>query len=116
MDQPIHVAAREGNLAEVNQLLQEDGGRLEARDTINGTPLMHAALKGRDGVVARLLALGADVGLTSDSGETAVHLACAEDHSSVLALLLNAGASFNARLSMDQPCWWWPPSTEPLPA
>ena len=57
---------------------------------------MLAAWFGRDAAVARLLALGADVGL-GDRGRSALHLACGGgDHSSVLALLLDAGASANA--------------------
>ncbi len=98
MVQPIHDAAWEGNLAEVNRLIQEGGERLEARGgTFDRTPLMYAAWEGRDAVVARLLALGADVGLTDTDGNSAAHVACVEDNPSVLTLLFDAGASLNAR-------------------
>lgn len=70
------------------------------------TPLMLAAFRGHDTVVARLLALKADVGLQSLAygGHFATHWACCGKHASALALLLDAGASFNARTD-----WSWTP-------
>jgi hypothetical protein len=88
-------------------LVEEDGSRLNAQveeetnkndEDVGGcTPLMLAAWKGHDKVVARLLALGADMGLQSEHGDLAVHLACKLDQPSTLSLLLDAGASLNAR-------------------
>ena len=107
--EPIHEAALDGDVAAIDRLVAEDGRRLNAqiqgdfawlggRRVAGCTPLMLAAWWGHDAAVARLLALGADVGLKDAKGETAAHLACiGGDYSSVLALLLDAGASFEAR-------------------
>jgi hypothetical protein len=43
---PIHEAARDGDLAEVNRLLEEDGQRLSAQTPHGTTPLMDAAGRG----------------------------------------------------------------------
>lgn len=69
--EPIHQAALDGDVSALNGLVQEDGTRLNAQvqgqACVDGwsaqgcTPLILAAYRGRDAVVARLLALGADV-------------------------------------------------------
>ena len=56
------------------------------------------AARGHEAVVARLLALVADVGKEDyGGGLTAVHKAAQYGHAGVLAKLLEAGADFNAR-------------------
>ena len=108
--EPIHRAAWDGDVATIDRLVAEDGRRLNAQieDYVNvdgrwlfvgTTALMLAALRGHDAAVARLLALGANVGLKDMGGCSAVDCACLEgDHSSVLALLLDAaGASIDTR-------------------
>ncbi len=94
----IHGAAQRGDVAELDQLLEEDGRRLNAQDDHGQTPLIHAAYEGRDAVVTRLLALGADVGLRDRYGASAAHAACRGKHASTLALLFDAGVPFNAQL------------------
>ena len=83
---PIHRAAYKGDEGEVSRLVAEDGRRLnapiQARVYKGGyslegcTPLMLAANKGHDTVVARLIKLGADVGLSDAGGRQATHRAC----------------------------------------
>lgn len=89
--------------------MQEDGRRLNAQiqgggvtvdkwyDVKGCTPLVLAAYKRHDTVVARLLALGADVGLRNALGDQAAHWACRGASARTLRLLLDAGAAFNER-------------------
>ncbi len=93
----IRRAVQHGDLAELDRLLEEDGRRLNTQTDYGETPLTCAAMHGRDAVVARLLALGADVGLRDRYGNSAAHRACYGKHWSTLTLLLDAGAPFNAR-------------------
>ena len=110
--QPVHRAAYEGDEAVV-RLVQEDAGRLNAwvSDKVESGPgdpyfygmtsLMLAAYKGHDALVARLLALGADVEFESLSEMRAVSYACMGNHASSLALLLDAGASIGQHYHMS---------------
>lgn len=93
----IREAAERGDLQELNRLLDENAERLDASDGWGMTPLMYAACEGQDAVTARLLDLGADVGLVNNYGEMAVHLACIRKEASVLALLIAAGTPLNVR-------------------
>lgn len=71
---------------------QEDGESEFCEGYYGGcSPLMLAAKRGHDAAVARLLALGADVGLRSARGSYAVHFVT---KASTLSLLLDAGSPF----------------------
>lgn len=59
-------------------------------------PIHRAAYNGNDAVVARLLALGADVTQRDAHLRTAAHWACMGNSASALTLLLDHGASLNA--------------------
>ena len=83
-------------MAAIDRLVAQDGERLNARNQVD----IHddaLAYRGQDAVVARVLALGADVGLKSDFGWLATHWACYGKQASSLALLLGAGASLDVR-------------------
>ncbi len=64
------------------------------------TPLMRAALLGRDDLVAELLALGADVQLRNMDGNNALWLACVSSQGAVVRQLADAGIFLDNRNDM----------------
>ncbi|MFH0824680.1 MAG: ankyrin repeat domain-containing protein, partial [Pseudomonadota bacterium] len=87
-----------GTVDEVAGLLQR-GADVNARVPKWGTTmLMHAAWAGRTDMAAFLLDRGAEVDVTSDSGQTAQSLACDHGRPKVLELLLKRGADPNRKV------------------
>lgn len=101
--EPIHRAAENGDVEEVERLIAEDPGRLNAQtqgpmwSAHHRTPLMLAAEGGHSAVVARLLALGADTELKDSRAWTALYDAVIFRRPAVVPLLLNAGADLTVR-------------------
>src|SRR6185437_4704076 len=58
---PIHDAARKGDMKKLNQLLQSDPQAVSAKDSNGDTPLHLAALHGELAAAQALIAAGADV-------------------------------------------------------
>ena len=58
---PIHDAARKGNLKKVKEILASDPKAVSAQDANGDTPLHQAALHGQYAVAEALIAAGADV-------------------------------------------------------
>jgi hemoglobin len=85
---PLHMAARRGNLA-VAQVLLNGGAALEARDKKGETPLRRAVNCGHPGFVSLLLAHGADVTTRDKHGRTPLQAARRPD---MVALLREHGA------------------------
>jgi hypothetical protein len=88
----IWIAARAGDLAEVERLVGQDLGQLDAKDYRGSTPLMYASREGHVGVLRWLLDEGAAVNERNDWGRTALWLASSECHPTVVRLLLEKGA------------------------
>ena len=61
------------------------------------TPLMRAALLGRDSLVEELLALGADIHLCNRDGNNALWLACVSGNGTLVQRLLDAGIDLDNR-------------------
>ena len=81
-------AVREGNVAEVAQLLDGDAKLVKERDATFGATALHwAALRGHADVVELLLARGADPGARNTAGETAREVATRAKRVDVVALL-----------------------------
>ena len=91
---PLHLAAHGGHGPAVDLLLASgaDVGAVSANDLAN-TPL-HAALAGAQdaGVVAALLAAGADPNATAGGGVRPLHLAASRGDEALAAALVAAGA------------------------
>src|SRR5204863_8343853 len=70
----LHMAARRGN-APVAEALLDCGAYIEARDSLNETPLRRAVNCGKTQVAALLLARGADANSRGSKGLTPVQAA-----------------------------------------
>lgn len=90
------LAAELGNLAELEQLLQ-DSPTIDVRDSCQWTPLMKAALNGHLQAAERLLVAGAATDLGDKGGYTALMLAASNNHLDLVRLLLDYGADTNRR-------------------
>ncbi len=85
---PLHMAARRGNIA-IAQALLNGGAALEARDKKGETPLRRAVNCGHPEFVALLLAHGADVNSRDKHGQTPLQAARRPE---LVALLREHGA------------------------
>ena len=91
---PLIVAAREGDTARMDELIQS-GADVNERGGVNDwTPLMHAVHKNQIASVRALLAARADVNLTAgaEGRDTALRLAEADGYAEITILLRNHGA------------------------
>jgi len=105
---PIHDAARNGNLAGVQAELDK-GVDVNAKDTFffmdsgdgfiipyyERTPLHEAAMEGHKEIVELLITKGADVNVKSADGTTPLHFAVR--HKGITELLIEKGADVNAK-------------------
>jgi hypothetical protein len=89
----LHVAIRENAVHAVQALLAWDKIAVEARNKVDESPLMLAALGGNLDIVNRLLARDADVNKT---GWTPLHYAATRGHLDVMRLLLDKNAYIDA--------------------
>ena len=92
----LHYAASAGDLPIMKILLDRDAV-VDARAPTNITPLMFAAREGQEGAVKLLLSWGADTGLKSDHGWTAIQFAQAADKPGVAAIITAAQQARAAR-------------------
>ena len=89
-------AARDGDLAEVERLL-EAGADVNLQGDYGGTALMAAAARGYTEMAELLISAGADVNLQSDYGWTALMVASKYGYTEIVEMLINAGADVNAQ-------------------
>jgi len=93
-------AAKQGDLEKIKSLLAQDQTLLNARDTDNSTALHCAAWKGHQGLIAFLLAAGADVQIHNSNdhwGTTPLHAASHANQAAIASMLIEAGADVNAK-------------------
>ena len=68
---PLHVAAAQGNVPQVRNLIRAGYPINEQDDQALATPLHYAAINGHGDVIRALLELGADQTIVDDEGKTA---------------------------------------------
>lgn len=90
---PMHQAARAGDLAVVEQLI-DSGANIGAKDPL-GTALHHAVAAGHTEVIELLLSRGADANAMSGTGSP-LHLAVFSDQAMIVEQLIAVGADVNA--------------------
>ena len=95
----IFNASWHGKVDVVKELIKA-GADVNARNSSQGTPLMHAAkfngaMTGRPEVIQELLKAGAEINAKNRRGETALHEAASGDIE-VFRILIDAGADVNA--------------------
>ena len=95
---PLHEAAKAGDLDSVNHFLDLDAHAVavDAKDGVGETPLHKAATGGRLSVVARLIAAGANVTVKSLYGDAPLHWAV-YGGVAIVATLIAEGADVDVR-------------------
>lgn len=99
LDKAFIKAAKNGDIATLKTLLEEDSSLLEAKDKDGSTALHCAAWKGHQAVVTFLLASGANVNAHNENdhwGTTALHAAAHANRTAIVQLLIDSGAEINA--------------------
>ena len=90
--EPLHEAAKEGDLAKVKRLITE-GSDVNVRDEIGFTPLHFAAYRGYKDVAGLLILKGANVNAADNKDTTPLHLAAVRGHKEIVELLIVKGAN-----------------------
>ncbi len=101
--QDIITAARNGDLASVKAILQEDSGQIQVTNANGSTPLIVAASVGHGQVVDYLLNKGADIQAVNKMGMSALHYAVNGEYLDVVKLLIEKGADVNVPSMMGSP-------------
>ncbi len=89
----LFLALREGSLKVARVLADWPQTRIEARNQVDESALMMAALKGHADLARRLIARGADV---NKPGWAPLHYAATGSHAALITMLLDAHAYIDA--------------------
>lgn len=96
VDPTLHIAAQDNQIEIIKRLLK-NGANPNARNELDQTPLLLAALNGHEEAAKLLLANGAEVNAQDYSGLTALHLSAQYGHVKVMDQLFDAGANVKAK-------------------
>ncbi|XP_064909401.1 ankyrin repeat domain-containing protein 29 isoform X4 [Columba livia] len=91
-------AARKGNLALLQLLLNSGRVDVDCKDSLGTTALMVASYYGHVDCVRELVLQGADINLQREDGGTALLAACQYGHAKVVETLLKHGANIHDQL------------------
>lgn|GEM_PF-279994 len=94
LDQDLIRAAKRNDPAEVRKLI-EQGGDVNAKDSIQDSAFLYAGAEGFNEVLRLTLAAGADVRSINRYGGTALIPACEHGHVDTIRILIAAGVPVN---------------------
>ena len=98
----MHRAIKEGDTGEINRLLQEKPGLLDAKNKNGLTPLFWSLDLGLGDVAKFLIEKGADVRFRGFRSRTILHMAARAGDSDVIKILLEKGVEVNVRDSRGE--------------
>ena len=93
----LHLAAANGNLDIVEQLLQQPGLVRDEQDLWGWTPLHRAVINYQGKVASRLLQDGALVNIPDENKSSVLHVAASYGQVGLIQELLDAGANINCQ-------------------
>ena len=96
-DTPLNKAAGYNENPAVSEVLLAAGAKLEARASLQNTPLHWAAGNKNSAVVQVLLAAGAELEVRNEDGFTPLHRAAMNKNLAVIQALIDAGADLKVR-------------------
>lgn len=110
LERQLRDAALIGDLEEVKRLIKE-GVPVNAPDTFNNTPLLHATRRGKTGCIRFLIDQGADVNMANKNGYSPLLAAVVQENTESVNLLLEAGADVNQKCRSEDmtPDWYTTP-------
>lgn len=94
LDQDLIRAAKRNDAAEVKRLIDQ-GGDVNAKDSIQDSAFLYAGAEGLNEVLRLTLAAGADVRSVNRFGGTALIPACEHGHVETIRILIAAGVPVN---------------------
>ena len=97
---PIHDAARRGDLARVQRELDK-GADVNAKDVDGCTPLFGAAVFGKNEIAELLIAKGANVNAKNNGGETPLDWTIQRKHPETADLLRKHGGKTGKELKAE---------------
>ena len=94
---PLHVAAAEGDVTQIQTLLQSEGACVDSQTKIRGhTPLHKAVIKGHLSSVAELLEAGADPDARDHAGIPPLRIAAGNGRMDIVRMLVDKGCYLDA--------------------
>ena len=90
-------AAKIGDLQSIQQMLEQDPGKLNATDGENYTALHWACMRGHWDVARYLIKLGANLNIKGGDGGTPLQWAVHHDNVEIVKLMLEKGAQLNSQ-------------------
>ena len=98
----IHAAAKAGDTAEMERILERNPGLIDGQDGDMNTPLHLAVDEGHLEAASLLIEKGADINVANYRKETPLHIAANEGRADLTRLLLDSGSDIDLRNMHDR--------------